>query len=111
MPLFDIGLTDTAYPYLLFLSQAETERILADHLTANVRALRRLGLDSGNTAVFLDDLTVTSVTDPADAAWPDSSTTWSAGCHRPGSRHEPGRPPCERSLVGSATRPDRSTPY
>ncbi|PZF86090.1 FAD-dependent monooxygenase [Jiangella anatolica] len=32
MPLFDIGLDDTAYPYLLFLSQAETERILVDHL-------------------------------------------------------------------------------
>ncbi|WP_344388804.1 FAD-dependent monooxygenase [Streptomyces vastus] len=27
MPLFDIGLTDTAYPFLLFLSQAETESI------------------------------------------------------------------------------------
>ena len=31
--LFDIGADDTAYPYLLFLSQAETERILGDHLT------------------------------------------------------------------------------
>jgi 2-polyprenyl-6-methoxyphenol hydroxylase-like FAD-dependent oxidoreductase len=34
VPLFDFGLADTAYPYLLFLSQAETERILVDHLTA-----------------------------------------------------------------------------
>ncbi|MEV4445578.1 MULTISPECIES: FAD-dependent monooxygenase [Streptomyces] len=34
MPLFDIGLTDTAYPFLLFLSQAETESILAEHLAA-----------------------------------------------------------------------------
>jgi 2-polyprenyl-6-methoxyphenol hydroxylase-like FAD-dependent oxidoreductase len=33
-PLFDLGLPDTAYPYLLFLSQAETERILGEHLTA-----------------------------------------------------------------------------
>jgi 2-polyprenyl-6-methoxyphenol hydroxylase-like FAD-dependent oxidoreductase len=33
-PLFDLGLEDTAYPYLLFLSQAETERILGEHLTA-----------------------------------------------------------------------------
>ncbi|HEY7177280.1 MAG TPA: FAD-dependent monooxygenase [Micromonosporaceae bacterium] len=32
IPLFDLGLADTAYPYLLFLSQAETERILAEHL-------------------------------------------------------------------------------
>ncbi|HZD03134.1 MAG TPA: FAD-dependent monooxygenase [Actinomycetes bacterium] len=30
--LFDLGLSDTAYPYLLFLSQAETERILGEHL-------------------------------------------------------------------------------
>jgi 2-polyprenyl-6-methoxyphenol hydroxylase-like FAD-dependent oxidoreductase len=28
----DIGAADTAYPFLLFLSQAETERILGDHL-------------------------------------------------------------------------------
>src|SRR5918995_2471489 len=32
LPLFDIGLDDTAYPFLLFLSQAETENILATHL-------------------------------------------------------------------------------
>ncbi len=32
--LFDLGLDDTAYPYLLFLSQAETERILEQHLAA-----------------------------------------------------------------------------
>jgi 2-polyprenyl-6-methoxyphenol hydroxylase-like FAD-dependent oxidoreductase len=32
VPLFDLGLDDTAYPYLLFLSQAETERILDEHL-------------------------------------------------------------------------------
>jgi 2-polyprenyl-6-methoxyphenol hydroxylase-like FAD-dependent oxidoreductase len=31
-PLFDIGLDDTAYPFLLFLSQAETEAILDKHL-------------------------------------------------------------------------------
>ena len=32
VPLFDLGLADTAYPYLLFVSQAETERILCEHL-------------------------------------------------------------------------------
>lgn len=32
--LFDIGLNDTAYPFLLFLSQAETESVLAQHLAA-----------------------------------------------------------------------------
>jgi 2-polyprenyl-6-methoxyphenol hydroxylase-like FAD-dependent oxidoreductase len=30
--LFDIGVDDTAYPFLLFLSQATTEAILHDHL-------------------------------------------------------------------------------
>jgi 2-polyprenyl-6-methoxyphenol hydroxylase-like FAD-dependent oxidoreductase len=32
VPMFDLGLDDTAHPYLLFLSQAETERILAEQL-------------------------------------------------------------------------------
>jgi 2-polyprenyl-6-methoxyphenol hydroxylase-like FAD-dependent oxidoreductase len=30
--LFGLGLDDTAYPYLLFVSQAETEQVLGDHL-------------------------------------------------------------------------------
>jgi 2-polyprenyl-6-methoxyphenol hydroxylase-like FAD-dependent oxidoreductase len=34
MRLFDIGLEDTAYPFLLFISQAETESILSEHLAA-----------------------------------------------------------------------------
>ena len=34
-PLFDIGLDDTAYPFLLFLSQSETEAILGEHLGRN----------------------------------------------------------------------------
>ena len=32
LPLFDVGMDDTAYPFLLFLSQAETEQALVDHL-------------------------------------------------------------------------------
>ena len=32
LPLFDMGMKDTAYPFLLFLSQAETEQALVDHL-------------------------------------------------------------------------------
>ena len=32
--LFGLGLADTAYPFLLFVSQAETERALNDHLAA-----------------------------------------------------------------------------
>ncbi len=55
VPLFDIGLTDTAYPYLLFLSQAETERILADHLTTSGISVERgvafTGLRAGHDAV------------------------------------------------------------
>ena len=34
MRLFDIGLDDTAYPFLLFISQAETEAVLNEYLTA-----------------------------------------------------------------------------
>src|SRR5829696_5720571 len=30
--LFDVGLEDTAYPFLLFVSQAETEALLNEHL-------------------------------------------------------------------------------
>jgi 2-polyprenyl-6-methoxyphenol hydroxylase-like FAD-dependent oxidoreductase len=32
--LFGLGLADTAYPFLLFVSQAETEQVLLDHLAA-----------------------------------------------------------------------------
>ncbi len=41
VPLFDLGLDDTAYPYLLFLSQAETERILEEHLRRSAAAVER----------------------------------------------------------------------
>ena len=34
MRLFDIGLEDTAYPFLLFISQADTEAIITEHLAA-----------------------------------------------------------------------------
>ncbi|WP_256098677.1 FAD-dependent monooxygenase [Streptomyces agglomeratus] len=32
LPLFDLGVADTPYPFLLFLSQAETESVLCGHL-------------------------------------------------------------------------------
>jgi 2-polyprenyl-6-methoxyphenol hydroxylase-like FAD-dependent oxidoreductase len=35
MRLFDVGLEDTAFPFLLFISQAETEAILNEHLAAH----------------------------------------------------------------------------
>jgi 2-polyprenyl-6-methoxyphenol hydroxylase-like FAD-dependent oxidoreductase len=44
-PLFNLGSADTAYPYLLFLSQAETERILEEHLaTAGIAVDRGVEL-------------------------------------------------------------------
>jgi 2-polyprenyl-6-methoxyphenol hydroxylase-like FAD-dependent oxidoreductase len=39
--LFDLGLADTAYPFLLFLSQAQTERILGDHLAQQRVTIQR----------------------------------------------------------------------
>jgi 2-polyprenyl-6-methoxyphenol hydroxylase-like FAD-dependent oxidoreductase len=39
--LFGLGLDDTAYPYLLFVSQAETEQILLDHLAGRGRPVER----------------------------------------------------------------------
>jgi 2-polyprenyl-6-methoxyphenol hydroxylase-like FAD-dependent oxidoreductase len=47
--LFDLGLADTAYPFLLFLSQAETERILGDHLIE-----RGVRIERGAELVGLD---------------------------------------------------------
>jgi 2-polyprenyl-6-methoxyphenol hydroxylase-like FAD-dependent oxidoreductase len=40
-PLFDIGLDDTRFPFLLFLSQAETEAILGEHLAAAGATIER----------------------------------------------------------------------
>ncbi|MDQ7910609.1 FAD-dependent monooxygenase [Phytohabitans sp. ZYX-F-186] len=41
VPMFDLAMFDTAYPYLLVLSQAQTERILAEHLAAVGVEVRR----------------------------------------------------------------------
>lgn len=53
--LFDIGIADTAYPFLLFLSQAETERILGEHLhhhgVAVERRVELVDLSPGNDVV------------------------------------------------------------
>ncbi|KAE8763372.1 monooxygenase [Georgenia thermotolerans] len=55
VPLFDLGLADTAYPFLLFLSQAETERILTAHLAARgvtvERGVELTGLAQGADGV------------------------------------------------------------
>jgi 2-polyprenyl-6-methoxyphenol hydroxylase-like FAD-dependent oxidoreductase len=41
VPLYDRGLDDTAYPFLLVLSQAETERVLSGHLGDRGVAIER----------------------------------------------------------------------
>jgi 2-polyprenyl-6-methoxyphenol hydroxylase-like FAD-dependent oxidoreductase len=41
IPLFDAGIGETAFPFLLFLSQAETERILADDLAEHGTTIER----------------------------------------------------------------------
>jgi 2-polyprenyl-6-methoxyphenol hydroxylase-like FAD-dependent oxidoreductase len=55
MPLFDVGLEDTAYPFLLFISQAETEAIMSEHLLAHGVAVERgvelLGFSAGSEEV------------------------------------------------------------
>lgn len=53
--LFDIGLEDTAYPFLLFVSQAETEAVLNEHLAARgvdvERGVELVALSSGEEDV------------------------------------------------------------
>jgi 2-polyprenyl-6-methoxyphenol hydroxylase-like FAD-dependent oxidoreductase len=52
LPLFDLGIADTAHPYLLFLSQAETERILGEHLARHgvlvERGTELIGVDAAD---------------------------------------------------------------
>jgi 2-polyprenyl-6-methoxyphenol hydroxylase-like FAD-dependent oxidoreductase len=55
VPLFDVGLEDTAYPFLLFLSQGETEAVLNEHLAAHgihvERGVELLGFEAGEENV------------------------------------------------------------
>ena len=55
VPLFDIGLDDTAYPFLLFVSQSETETVLGEHLRSRGVTLERevelVGLEPRGAAV------------------------------------------------------------
>jgi 2-polyprenyl-6-methoxyphenol hydroxylase-like FAD-dependent oxidoreductase len=59
--LFDIGIEDTAYPYLLFISQAETEHILGDDVTRRGTSVERgvelveLVQGSGSVSCLLRD--------------------------------------------------------
>jgi 2-polyprenyl-6-methoxyphenol hydroxylase-like FAD-dependent oxidoreductase len=53
--LFGLGLDDTAYPFLLFVSQAETEQVLNDHLATRgvpvERGVELVGFDADPDAV------------------------------------------------------------
>jgi 2-polyprenyl-6-methoxyphenol hydroxylase-like FAD-dependent oxidoreductase len=53
--LFDIGLEDTAFPFLLFISQAETEAILSEQLAAQglpvERGVELVNFSAGSEAV------------------------------------------------------------
>jgi 2-polyprenyl-6-methoxyphenol hydroxylase-like FAD-dependent oxidoreductase len=77
VPLFDIGLTDTAYPYLLFLSQAETERILADHLTTSGITVER---DVALTGLRAAHDAVTAVLRHGDGSEEQISARYVIGC-------------------------------
>lgn len=58
VPLFDEMNDETAYPFILFLSQAETERVLLEHLdrrgVAVERATRVLGVRQTDDGVSVD---------------------------------------------------------
>jgi 2-polyprenyl-6-methoxyphenol hydroxylase-like FAD-dependent oxidoreductase len=58
MRLFDIGLEDTAFPFLLFISQAETEAILNEHLAARGVPVER-GVELVGFSVDSDEVTCT----------------------------------------------------
>src|SRR5258708_2600789 len=94
VPMFDLGLDDSAYPFLLFLSQAETERVLGEHLAAAgvpvdggalLRALLASARDRGRRGGTRAGL----------LSWPRRGVgcffpPWAAG---PGGGCRPGRPP------------------
>jgi 2-polyprenyl-6-methoxyphenol hydroxylase-like FAD-dependent oxidoreductase len=54
-PLFGLGLNDTAYPFLLFVSQAVTEQVIGDHLAGQgpivERRVELISATSDRTAV------------------------------------------------------------
>ena len=56
--LFDVGLEDTAYPFLLFVSQAETEAVMNEHLAARRVRVER-GVELVGFAANQDDVSCT----------------------------------------------------
>jgi 2-polyprenyl-6-methoxyphenol hydroxylase-like FAD-dependent oxidoreductase len=75
--LFGLGLDDTAYPFLLFVSQAETEQVLGDHLAARgVRVERAVEL----VGFHADPDGVTCTLHHADGRTEQARTRYLAGC-------------------------------
>jgi 2-polyprenyl-6-methoxyphenol hydroxylase-like FAD-dependent oxidoreductase len=75
--LFGLGLDDTAYPFLLFVSQAETEQLLGDHLaTAGVQVERGVEL----TALQAHDDGVTCTLRHRDGSTEQARARYLVGC-------------------------------
>jgi 2-polyprenyl-6-methoxyphenol hydroxylase-like FAD-dependent oxidoreductase len=80
--LFGLGLDDTAYPFLLFVSQAETEQVLLDHLAANgILVERRVEL----VDFHADPDAVTCTLGHADGRTEQVRTRYLVGCDGAGS--------------------------
>jgi 2-polyprenyl-6-methoxyphenol hydroxylase-like FAD-dependent oxidoreductase len=56
--LFEVGLEDTAYPFLLFVSQAETEQVLTEYLAASGVQVER-GVELADLQSGIDGVTCT----------------------------------------------------
>ena len=75
--LFRLGLDDTAYPFLLFVSQAETEQVLGDHLaTGGILVERGVEL----TAFQADDDGVTCTLRHRDGRTDQMRARYLVGC-------------------------------
>jgi 2-polyprenyl-6-methoxyphenol hydroxylase-like FAD-dependent oxidoreductase len=75
--LFDVGLEDTAYPFLLFVSQAETEAVLNEHLAERgVEVERGVNLVTFST----DELQVTCTLRHRDGSSEQVRARYLVGC-------------------------------
>jgi 2-polyprenyl-6-methoxyphenol hydroxylase-like FAD-dependent oxidoreductase len=75
--LGDFGATDTRFPFILFVSQAETEALLGEHLVARGVTIER-GIELVELAMDLDGVSVT-LRDRAGAE-ERVRTGWLVGC-------------------------------
>ncbi len=119
-PLFDFGLADTAYPYLLFLSQAETERIVGENLSAAGIAVER-GVELTGLTPERGSVTATlrhpdGRTETVDGRLRDRlrrrtqqrADRWRASPSRAAPTHRPSCWPMPKPTASDPTRPTRS---